>query len=80
MSTNIKITKKCTLEISRAGKLKAVYCPVDGDPCGDVCALFKEPTIEEYDTVNGPIRTVELELCRATHYCNEDEFVDERQS
>jgi len=40
-----KINKRGNLEMERAGAFKISYCPktIDGNICGDWCALFEEP-------------------------------------
>lgn len=76
----IKISKTGALVIN--GKKK--YCPYDitGDqdapPCGDWCALFKEPT-RSVNHVPFRDNAVYLELCRTQWYCREEEFTDERK-
>jgi len=75
----MKINKEGNLEINRAGNFKKVCCPYDnvvdgGWYCGDWCALFREPQLNDYDSHID----VEIELCRVSYICEQCEFEDQR--
>lgn len=69
----IKIDKDGNLQIERAGKLKAQYCPhYEGSPCGDWCPKFREPHYGQGD--------LRIELCGGNIWrVNPDNFTDERK-
>lgn len=73
----IKLDKRGWLLLERgAGVMKEVRCPWTQVPvgfelphCGDWCALFRE----ERDS-----RVATMFLCEAEHYCDINNFTDER--
>lgn len=67
-----KINKSGNLEIERAGKMRAQYCPYVSEKaiyitCGDWCPAFEEPIWCE---------DIEIHICVTT--LEFDEFADER--
>jgi hypothetical protein len=73
----IKLDKRGWLLLERgAGVMKEVHCPWAQVPigyelphCGDWCALFRVDS--------GP-KVAEVFLCDTEHFCEADDFTDER--
>lgn len=73
------------LWIERGGEIKQALCPFDIglvshhkiSPCGDWCALFREPVSHAF-AADGKTR-ITIELCRASHTFLAEDFYDDRK-